>query len=234
MEEKPTIETQRDLTGEEQHNCQRVIDYLKSFLGTIPGRPDPVPMELVDQWVCPDVVYYDPSLPETARGIQAFRDVLEVARVGLKDIIWNIHQLFPDKDEVTVHWSSRGVAREDYPGLRGKSGPIFVVGTTRIKWLEGRVHRMWQIFQSVEDEVTVKLAISGSNNRDLSVDPLTTRENEVYHWICQGKTNEEIAIILDISPRTVEKHCQNIFQKIGVENRKAAIVQGILARTRFV
>ncbi len=51
---------------------------------------------------------------------------------------------------------------------------------------------------------------------------LTVREAEVLHWIAQGKTNREIGQILDISPRTVNKHLEQVFQKIGVENRTAA------------
>ena len=51
---------------------------------------------------------------------------------------------------------------------------------------------------------------------------LTRREAEVLLWIAQGKTNREIGLILDISPRTVNKHLEQIFQKIGAENRTTA------------
>ncbi len=52
--------------------------------------------------------------------------------------------------------------------------------------------------------------------------PLTQRESEVLYWISQGKTNKEIAEILDMSPRTVNKHLETIFPKLAVENRTAA------------
>jgi DNA-binding NarL/FixJ family response regulator len=51
---------------------------------------------------------------------------------------------------------------------------------------------------------------------------LTRREAEVLYWITEGKTNPEIAIILDKSLNTVKKHAINLFQKLGVENRTAA------------
>lgn len=51
---------------------------------------------------------------------------------------------------------------------------------------------------------------------------LTAREREVHHWLAQGKTNDEIAGILGISPHTVKHHVDHIFQKLGVENRYAA------------
>ena len=52
---------------------------------------------------------------------------------------------------------------------------------------------------------------------------LTPREREVHHWLSEGKSNDEIATILGISPHTVKNHLDHIFQKLGVENRLAAI-----------
>ncbi|SEG81262.1 regulatory protein, luxR family [Marinobacterium lutimaris] len=51
---------------------------------------------------------------------------------------------------------------------------------------------------------------------------LTEREAEVLMWIVHGKTNKEIALILDLSPRTINKHLEQIFRKLGVENRTSA------------
>jgi DNA-binding CsgD family transcriptional regulator len=51
---------------------------------------------------------------------------------------------------------------------------------------------------------------------------LTAREREVHHWICQGKSNDEIGVILGISANTVKNHLSTIFQKLGVESRYAA------------
>ncbi len=53
---------------------------------------------------------------------------------------------------------------------------------------------------------------------------LTKREKQVLFWIVEGKTNGDIGRILGISHRTVEKHCESIFRKLGIENRYAAIV----------
>jgi DNA-binding NarL/FixJ family response regulator len=54
---------------------------------------------------------------------------------------------------------------------------------------------------------------------------LTPRQAEVLYWIAQGKTNGEIAIILGTSPRTVEKHVEQLLERLGVENRVAAAAQ---------
>lgn len=51
---------------------------------------------------------------------------------------------------------------------------------------------------------------------------LSSRESEVLLWLSKGKTNAEIAIILDMGKRTVEKHLERIFVKLGVATRAAA------------
>ena len=52
--------------------------------------------------------------------------------------------------------------------------------------------------------------------------PLTPRETEVLSWLAKGKTNRDIAEILGMSHRTVNKHLEHIFEKLGVETRSAA------------
>ena len=52
--------------------------------------------------------------------------------------------------------------------------------------------------------------------------PLTEREAEVLYWVANGKTNREVAQILELSPRTVNKHLEQIFAKLEVDNRTAA------------
>ena len=51
---------------------------------------------------------------------------------------------------------------------------------------------------------------------------LTPRETEVLSWLAKGKTNRDIADILGMSHRTVNKHLEHIFEKLGVETRTAA------------
>ncbi|MPQ71385.1 MULTISPECIES: response regulator transcription factor [Pseudomonas] len=51
---------------------------------------------------------------------------------------------------------------------------------------------------------------------------LTGREVEVLRWVACGKTNRDIGTILDLSPRTVNKHLEHVYIKLGVETRTAA------------
>lgn len=52
---------------------------------------------------------------------------------------------------------------------------------------------------------------------------LTAREAEILMWVSRGKTNRDIGLILDTSPRTVNKHLEHIFEKLGVGTRSAAV-----------
>jgi DNA-binding CsgD family transcriptional regulator len=51
---------------------------------------------------------------------------------------------------------------------------------------------------------------------------LSVCEAEVLVWMAHGKSNKEIAELLELSPRTVNKHLEQTFNKLGVENRTAA------------
>ena len=61
---------------------------------------------------------------------------------------------------------------------------------------------------------------------------LTGREAEVLLWISRGKSNREIGEILHISPRTVNKHLEQVFVKLGVENRASAAARAVRALSR--
>jgi DNA-binding NarL/FixJ family response regulator len=54
---------------------------------------------------------------------------------------------------------------------------------------------------------------------------LTLRESEVLLWISRGKSNRDIADILGLSHRTVNKHLEQVYAKLGVENRASAAIK---------
>jgi DNA-binding NarL/FixJ family response regulator len=75
------------------------------------------------------------------------------------------------------------------------------------------------------NEVLLRLAKDSAANLPAQFSSelgLTTREGEVLSWLSKGKTNRDIAQILGLSPRTVDKHLEQIYAKLGVENRTAA------------
>jgi DNA-binding CsgD family transcriptional regulator len=65
-------------------------------------------------------------------------------------------------------------------------------------------------------------ALSGSIHSQSPLSRLTAREHEVQHWVREGKRDQEIGLILGVSPRTVHHHLENIYRKLGVETRTAA------------
>jgi DNA-binding response OmpR family regulator/DNA-binding CsgD family transcriptional regulator len=85
--------------------------------------------------------------------------------------------------------------------------------------------RLIYIGQIGPDEYLLRL-IEGEPNDDRTLLKqkltVTEREAEVLLWIARGKSNRDIAEILDLSPRTVNKHLEQIYAKLGVENRASA------------
>jgi DNA-binding NarL/FixJ family response regulator len=85
------------------------------------------------------------------------------------------------------------------------------------------------------DELLFRLAETANTGSEQSIlqraFALTSREAEVLLWISRGKPNRDIGEILNISPRTVNKHLEQIFVKLGVENRAAAAAAAVRTLT---
>ena len=60
-----------------------------------------------------------------------------------------------------------------------------------------------------------------------SSDTLTDRERHVLSLVADGSTNKQIASELSLSPKTVNRHVENIFGKLGVSSRAAAVAKGL-------
>ena len=70
---------------------------------------------------------------------------------------------------------------------------------------------------------------SASAARFIDSHSLSSREVQVLEWVTTGKTNRDVVLILDISPRMVPKHLERIFVKLGVETRTAAVGRVLVA-----
>jgi len=90
-----------------------------------------------------------------------------------------------------------------------------VVGDLRLRRLTG----------DASDQIAVEVATLAALSTTLPAcaPALTAREAEVMVWVARGKTNRDIAEILGMSPRTVNKHLEHIYEKLGVETRTAAV-----------
>ena len=84
----------------------------------------------------------------------------------------------------------------------------------------------WPVFV---DEVRSFVAPDGTPAA--STDGLSPREREVLDLVADGRSNEEIAAALHLSVRTVERHLQNCYAKLGVHGQSARAAAAVLART---
>ncbi|MFZ2450582.1 MAG: response regulator transcription factor [Methylovulum miyakonense] len=86
--------------------------------------------------------------------------------------------------------------------------------------------------QNVGEYLLLLKKCSGEWNLESLKDALglTFREAEILMWISRGKTNKEVGLILESSHRTVNKHLEHIYEKLGVTTRAAAVAM-VLQRT---
>jgi CheY-like chemotaxis protein/DNA-binding CsgD family transcriptional regulator len=134
-------------------------------------------------------------------------------------------EYFPDAPEVaTPPEVMAWVARES---LRRRAGadPLTLTIARGAQRLNFTLHPMgedgahdgqWLLVLREESETALLEALAQS------FPALTARESEVLYWVIQGKTNRDIGDILGTSPRTVHKHLEHVFEKLGVETRTAA------------
>jgi len=88
------------------------------------------------------------------------------------------------------------------------------------------VQALWRGDESRDALVLIR-RVGPTPMRPAARDDLTVREREVLQWVAAGKTNSQIAEILSASPRTIGKHLENIYAKLGVETRTAAVNRGL-------
>lgn len=86
------------------------------------------------------------------------------------------------------------------------------------------------------DELLFRLAETADPDQERSAlqraHGVTAREAEVLLWVSRGKPNRDIGEILNISPRTVNKHLEQVFVKLGVENRASAAAVAVRTLAR--
>ncbi|MEO1495052.1 MAG: DNA-binding response regulator [Pseudomonadota bacterium] len=171
-------------------------------------------------------------------------DLVSEARAALDATGPGVFALTPAH---ALAWASHAAAvcLETEPGHRMASD----LGVPLLAWLQEQSHRA--ISQCTTLRVERKAApelefrmVGRMSNGDLLIkveefhevdEPallsevlgLSPREAEVLAWIARGKSNRDVGDILDLSTRTVTKHVEQIFQKLGVENRTAAALAAL-------
>jgi DNA-binding NarL/FixJ family response regulator len=160
----------------------------------------------------PDVILCDVSMPE----LDGY-GVLESLRADSTTV--SIPFIFltakGDKKDLRV---GMNLGADDY--LTKPAGAEDVLGAIR-----SRLHRRHATEKATLDNLDVRPDFSSS--KPLEALGLTPREAEVLLWVAQGKSNSEIAGILDCAENTVKVHLARIFEKLGVENRNAASMRAM-------
>lgn len=85
-------------------------------------------------------------------------------------------------------------------------------------------------FGEILARVTSNAPVTATLSKELGI---SLREAEVLTWLARGKSNKDIAAILQLSPRTITKHVEQIFTKMGVENRTAAAALALRYMTKY-
>jgi DNA-binding NarL/FixJ family response regulator len=108
--------------------------------------------------------------------------------------------------------------------------PVSLQGPLALEGPAGGGLRLTLIGRSASGDALARVAAAATEppgarlSRALGI---SLREGEVLGWLAQGKSNRDIADILGLSHRTVTKHVEQIFTKLGVENRTSAAAIGL-------
>jgi len=165
----------------------------------------------------------------SARAAQSARAALDTAG----------RTLFAVAEDGTVLWSTPQAGRllaglgADPSGARalpaGEAATQPVAGAAQPLALTDRdgVAYALSFIGRTPDEILLRLsrdALSAGVERLRARLPVTGREAEVLLWLSRGKSSRDIGEILGLSHRTVTKHLEGIYAKLGVENRTAASI----------
>src|ERR1700748_209592 len=142
-----------------------------------------------------------------------------------------------------IVWATPQAQKMLSENLASGAGEEFALSETMLQWLvemqRGKARPKSQTAPFPEDEqlqlqymgklgakeVLLRLAKDSSSDTPVEFSSelgLTSREGEVLSWLSKGKTNRDIAQILGLRPRTLDKPLEQIYAKLGVENRTAA------------
>jgi DNA-binding NarL/FixJ family response regulator len=161
----------------------------------------------------PDVVVVDIRMPEMD-GIEACRQILAEA---------------PETKVVmlTAYDDRHFVVEAVRAGARG-----YVLKSKDAEHLLKAVRLVQEGHMVIDPELVIALAdeLSAAGDRDRSAETLTEREIEVLQLLAFGYTNRDIAKRLFISPDTVKTHLEHIYQKLGTNDRTAAVAEAFRRR----
>jgi two-component system response regulator NreC len=174
-------------------------------------------IEMVDE-LNPDVVVMDIAMPEVD-GFQATRKIKE-KHPNTAVLILTMY------DNEQYFFEALGAGASGY--VPKKAAPVALVSAIRALQTGG-VYLHPTVARSLVEDYLKRVEEGGERD---SYDGLTEREREVLTLIAEGETTQGIAVSLNISAKTVERHRSNIMEKLNLHNRieltKYAIRKGLI------
>ncbi|MEY2632400.1 MAG: hypothetical protein RIR00_1054, partial [Pseudomonadota bacterium] len=166
------------------------------------------------------------QITQARSALDAFGQATVAVRAGDSRLVWQtplarklLHHWFANPESVAPAELLAWLAAAQRARSEGRDAPPLLASHANRRLLASFHDR------SDEDEWLIVLR---EENDSAAIDSLLTafgltqREAEVLYWVVQGKTSKDIGDILGSSPRTVNKHLEHIFEKLGVETRTAA------------
>jgi len=89
------------------------------------------------------------------------------------------------------------------------------------------LHAAYLRVQAVEREMGMAAAVPRQREAGAGATGITAREAQILRWVRDGKSNQQIGEVLDISPLTVKNHIQKILRKLGAANRAQAVAHAL-------
>lgn len=165
--------------------------------------------------------HQNPVYEQSRGAVGAISDFLTRKQWHLTDLHAEGFSKVEQEDGLMLDISLRKDCRVSLISSRGKRG--FTANERGLMTLlEPHVR---EVFSRLQLQHRVARSLEGHDR--LEDIPLSAREREVLAWLAEGKSNAEIAFLLEISPGTVKKHLENIYTKLGVENRHAAALVAV-------
>jgi len=166
----------------------------------------------------PHLIIMDIDLPGM-NGVAAARKILEKQSIPL---IISTGRTDAEALESTRELNIQAFLIKPFSAVQLKSAIAVALSQHRMQnQAQQKITELSGALESVHERADVG-ALTQSR---LQVLGLTKREAEVMSWVSQGKSNSDIATILESSPRTVAKHIEHIFGKLNVESRTAAVAE---------
>lgn len=162
-----------------------------------------------------------------ARAVRTAREALDIGGNGV--LVLDARGRVAWRSPQAQRWLSEffsGAPAEACAGWLAEAGEEPAgAGVRRSGPVAGRTLIARRLGEPVLGDVTWLLSVESAGDgvaSRLASAALTPRETEVLSWVAKGKTNRDVGDILGMSPRTVNKHLEHVFEKLGVETRAAA------------